>query len=81
MTGVQTCALPIYHNINFGQYIIELIRFNYEIQDTFIISFSIIWLPNKGNNFKNLGDVWYMQLKTENSYLKTYVKIRAGEKV
>ena len=28
-----------------------------------------------------LGPVWYMCLKTENCYLKTFVEIRVGEKV
>ena len=27
------------------------------------------------------GPVWYMCLKTENFYLKTFMKIRMGEKV
>ena len=30
---------------------------------------------------KLLGPVWFVCLKTENSYLKTFVKIRVGEKV
>ena len=30
---------------------------------------------------KQLGSVWYMCLKTENCYLKTFVEIRVGEKV
>ena len=30
---------------------------------------------------KNYGPVWYMCLKTENCCLKTFVKIRVGEKV
>ena len=29
----------------------------------------------------NLWSVWYMCLKTENCYLKTFVEIRVGEKV
>ena len=28
-----------------------------------------------------LGPVWYMCLKTENCYLKTFVEIRVSEKV
>ena len=28
-----------------------------------------------------LGPVWYVCLKTENCYLKTFVEIRVGEKV
>ena len=28
-----------------------------------------------------IGPVWYMCLKTENCYLKTFVEIRVGEKV
>ena len=31
-------------------------------------------------NFKYYGSVWYMCLKIENYYLKTFVKIRVGEK-
>ena len=30
---------------------------------------------------KCLGPVWYVCLKTENCYLKTFVEIRVGEKV
>ena len=30
---------------------------------------------------RNLGAVWYMCLKTKNCCLKTFVKIRVGEKV
>ena len=30
---------------------------------------------------KIFGPVWYMYLKTENCYLKTFVKIRVSEKV
>ena len=29
----------------------------------------------------NLGSVWYVCLKTENYYLKIFIKIRVGEKV
>ena len=29
----------------------------------------------------NLGDVWYMHLKTKNMYLKICVKIRVDEKI
>ena len=35
-----------------------------------------LFFPSKG-----LGPVWYMCLKTENCCLKTFVKIRVGEKV
>ena len=30
---------------------------------------------------KDLGLVWYMCLKTENCYLKTFMEIRMGEKI
>ena len=30
---------------------------------------------------RNLGSVWYMCLKTENCYLKTFMEIHVGEKV
>ena len=33
------------------------------------------------NALKDLRSVWYICLKTENYYLKTFVKIRMGEKV
>ena len=30
---------------------------------------------------KDLGPVWYMCLKTENCYLKTFMEIHVGEKI
>ena len=46
--------------------------------------FRIHWLKKflwKKKKKKQLGSVWYMCLKTENCYLKTFVEIRVGEKV
>ena len=34
-----------------------------------------------GAAHRQYGPVWYMYLKTENCYLKTFVEIRVGEKV
>ena len=39
-----------------------------------------IYFKIKGLDFY-LWPVWYMYLKTENCYLKTFVEIRVGEKV
>ena len=30
---------------------------------------------------RDLGPVWYMCLKTENCYLRIFIKIRVGEKM
>ena len=45
------------------------------------ISLSLSYTHKKQNRTKHKKYVWYMCLKTENCYLKTFVKIRVGEKV
>ena len=45
------------------------------------LSLSLSYTHKKQNRTKHKKYVWYMCLKTENCYLKTFVKIRVGEKV
>ena len=45
------------------------------------ISLSLSYTHKKQNRPKHKKYAWYMCLKTENCNLKTFVKIRVGEKV
>ena len=42
---------------------------------------NLLFSKKKKKKGETLGPVWYMCLKTENCYLKTFVKIRVSEKM
>ena len=56
-------------------------RFNYVflLSKTFFF-LKCVMLEQWASN-DNIGPVWYMCLKTENCYLKTFMKIRVGRKM